>query len=146
MYIYIQCKMAIRIFLAVLPLLSSFASLNICTFCIKIFYGSHFLLFMDNIVKSIFIYILLNNTYMQAIDYTVYIQLEMAILQSILKRLTTSLSRSSEFLPLFSQFFFCWNPNGISRLLLYYIFCLFIYFLGGISHNYCCEVLSKFLL
>jgi len=79
MYIYIQCKMAIRIFLAVLPLLSSFASLNICTFCIKIFYGSHFLLFMDNIVKSIFIYILLNNTYMQAIDYTVYIQLEMAI-------------------------------------------------------------------
>ena len=78
MYIYIQCKMAIRIFLAVLPLLSSFASLNICTFCIKIFYGSHFLLFMDNIVKSIFIYILLNNTYMQAIDYTVYIQLEMA--------------------------------------------------------------------
>ena len=79
MYIYIQCKMAIRIFLAVLPLLFSFASLNICTFCIKIFYGSHFLLFMDNIVKSIFIYILLNNTYMQAIDYTVYIQLEMAI-------------------------------------------------------------------
>ena len=79
MYIYIQCKMAIRIFLAVLPLLSSFASLNICTFCIKIFYGSHFLLIMDNIVKSIFIYILLNNTYMQAIDYTVYIQLEMAI-------------------------------------------------------------------
>ena len=79
MYIYIQCKMAIRIFLAVLPLLSSFASLNICTFCIKIFYGSHFRLFMDNIVKSIFIYILLNNTYMQAIDYTVYIQLEMAI-------------------------------------------------------------------
>ena len=71
--------MAIRIFLAVLPLLSSFASLNICTFCIKIFYGSHFLLFMDNIVKSIFIYILLNTTYMQAIDYTVYIQLEMAI-------------------------------------------------------------------
>ena len=79
MYIYIQCKMAIRIFLAVLPLLSSFASLNICTFCIKIFYGSHFLLIMDNIVKSIFIYNLLNNTYMQAIDYTVYIQLEMAI-------------------------------------------------------------------
>merc|ERR1739844_594519 len=72
--------MAIRIFfLAVLPLLSSFASLNICTFCIKIFYGSHFLLFVDNIAKSIFIYILLNNTYMQAIDYTVYIQLEMAI-------------------------------------------------------------------
>ena len=79
MYIYIQCKMAIRIFLAVLPLLSSFASLNICTFCIKIFYGSQFLLCMDNIVKSIFIYNLLNNTYMQAIDYTVYIQLEMAI-------------------------------------------------------------------
>lgn len=79
MYIYIQCKMAIRIFLAVLSLLSSFASLNICTFCIKIFYGSHFLTCMDNIVKRIFIYILLNNTYMQAIDYTVYIQLEMAI-------------------------------------------------------------------
>ena len=38
-----------------------------------------FFFFMDNIVKSIFIYILLNNTYMQAIDYTVYIQLEMAI-------------------------------------------------------------------
>merc|ERR1719150_1039789 len=101
---------------------------------------------MDNIVKSIFIYILLNNTYMQAIDYTVYIQLEMAIFAINFEKFNNKSLPIKRMFPLFSQFFFCWNPNCISRLLLYYIFCLFIYFLGGVSHNYCRKVLSKFLL